>query len=58
MPFGLLMPVAAGWLFDRTGTYRTVFLGFALLFAAAVALCLYLDRVETVRRLKMAVALA
>jgi MFS family permease len=52
------MPVAAGWLFDRTGTYRTVFLGFALLFAAAVALCLYLDRVETVRRPKSAVALA
>jgi MFS family permease len=58
MPFGLLMPVVAGWLFDRTGTYRTVFLGFALLFAAAVALSVYLDRVERAQRPRPAAALA
>ena len=51
MPFGLLMPIAAGWLFDLTGSYRAVFLGFALLFAAAAALLFfYVHRVETVPR--------
>jgi cyanate permease len=44
------MPVAAGWLFDRTGSYRTAFLGFALLFAAAVAVLVYVDRVEAAQR--------
>ena len=56
MPFGLLMPVAAGWLFDRTGSYRTVFLGFALLFAAAVAVLVYVSRVEAAQRPGPAVA--
>jgi MFS family permease len=51
MPFGLLMPIAAGWLFDLTGSYHAVFLGFALLFAAAAALLFfYVHRVETVPR--------
>jgi len=58
MPFGLLMPIAAGWLFDLTGSYRSVFLAFALLFAGAVALLFYVHRVETAHRLAPAVAQA
>ena len=58
MPFGLLMPIAAGWLFDLTGSYRSVFLVFAALFAGAVALLFYVHRVETAQRLAPAVARA
>jgi len=58
MPFGLLMPIAAGWLFDVTGSYRAAFLGFAALFAGAVALLFYVHRVETAQRPAPAVARA
>jgi nitrate/nitrite transporter NarK len=58
MPFGLLMPIAAGWMFDLTGSYRTVFLAFAALFAGAVALLFYVHRVETAQRPAPAVARA
>jgi MFS family permease len=58
MPFGLLMPIAAGWMFDLTGSYRTVFLAFAALFAGAVALLFYVHRVETAQRPATAVARA
>ena len=51
MPFGLLMPIVAGWLYDLTGSYRAVFLAFASLFGAAVALLFYVARVETAQRL-------
>jgi MFS-type transporter involved in bile tolerance (Atg22 family) len=50
MPFGLVMPIVAGWLFDITASYRTVFLAFALLFAGAVVLLAYVDRAERAHR--------
>jgi MFS family permease len=50
MPFGLLMPLLAGWLFDISGSYRTVFIVHGLLFACAVAILFYVSRVETARR--------
>ena len=39
-----------GWLFDFTGSYRVVFLAYALLFAGAVALLFYVQRVERAQR--------
>ena len=35
MPFALLSPVYAGWIYDRTGSYKTAFMLFALLSACA-----------------------
>ena len=35
MPFSFLSPVYAGWIFDRTGSYKSAFLLFAVLCACA-----------------------